>query len=92
MSLKALMASDLPAMYEALADTTATFAGENINVMYEDDYDIEGVSDRTIKVQSLDVIGILTGSSITMDSKSYTALNFRMTDDGLETIIMLNKV
>ena len=92
MSLKTLIASDLPLMYEALADTKATFAGENINVIYKEDYDIEGISDRTIMVQSLDAVSIVEGSSITMDSKNYTVLNFDITDDGLETIIMLNKV
>jgi len=92
MSLKTLIASDLPLMYEALADTKATFAGENINVIYKEDYDIEGVSDRTIMVQSLDVVDVVEGSSLVMDSKNYNVLNFNTTDDGLETIIMLNEV
>jgi len=92
MSLNTLMASDLPGLYKTLADAKAMYESNAIDVFFEDDYDIEGVSDRTIKAQARDVINIAVGQTIVLQAKSYKVLNFNFSDDALETIIMLNKV
>jgi len=91
MSLKQMMSEDLPDLYEALADTQAIYNGSGINVFFEDHYDIEGLSDKTIKVQTTDVPNVAIGEIISFDTTAYEVLNHSLSDDGLETYIGLNK-
>lgn len=92
MSMNTMMSNDLPGIYAATADTTATYNGKDINVFYEKDYEVEGMGDKTIKALTSDVDMLVVSEPIVLDSKSYTVLNFDFSDDGLETIIALKKV
>ena len=85
------VANDLPGIYVALADTKATYNGNDIDVFYCDDEFMESTRSKTIKAQTADVSLIATGETMVVDAKSYNITNHNTTDDGLETIISLDK-
>lgn len=92
MSVNTSLSKDLPNMYATLADTKATYNGNDIDVFFEEDFNIDGVSDRVIKAQTINVAAMVTGESILLDLETYKVINFNPTKDKLETIIALNKV
>ena len=92
MSLCLALELDLPNMYSALADAKVTYNGSDINVFYEDNYEIQNITDKSIKVQTKDVPALTDGEVIVLNGVSYEVINFEKTVDGLETIIALSEV
>lgn len=92
MSMNTMMAKDLPNLYATLADTKATYKGNDIDVFYCDDDFMESIRSKIIKAQTADVLLIAEGEQMVVDTKTYNITNHDFTDDGLETIISLSEV
>jgi len=92
MSFRTSLLIDLPNIYAELADATATYNTVDFDVFFDDDYEIDNMSSKVIKAMTSDVSAIAEGEQMVIDSIAYAVLNFKKTNDGLETIIALNEV
>ncbi len=91
MSLKESIVNDLPLIYKELADVQATFKGNPIYAFFDDNYDVENIRQKVIRVQSSDVQGITNADTITIDGITHKVIMFEKTPDGFEMIIGLEK-
>jgi len=92
MGLNTSLSGDLPNMYTALADAYATYNGVEIGVFFDDDFTVGGISDKLIKVQSSDVVGLADGHVFEINGVTYEVLNHNPTETELETIVALDEV
>lgn len=91
MSLKESIVQDLPLIYKELADTQVDFKGNLIYAFYDDNYDVENIRQKVIKVQASDVSGITNADTIEIDGITHKVIMFEKTPDGFEMIIGLEK-
>ena len=91
MSLRESVAADLPNIYKELADVQVGYRGNQIYAFYDDNYEVESMRQKVIRVQDSDVTGITNADTIDIAGTTYKVVMFQQTADGLEMIIGLEK-
>jgi len=91
MSLRESIVSDLPNIYKELADAQVTFKGNQIYAFFDDNYDVESIRQKVLRVQESDVVGITNADTIDIGGVAHKVIMFEKTADGLEMIIGVEK-
>jgi len=87
MALKQMIENDINLLYSELYDAKAYFNGDEINVIYDNTYDVQSVREKVLRVQASDVVGISNSDTITIEDKVYRVISYLPTSDELEMII-----
>ena len=91
MSLRESIVQDLPHIYKELADAQVVFRGSSIYAFFDDNYDVESMRQKVLRVQEGDVAGITNDDTIEIDGVAHKVIMFEKTADGLEMIVGVEK-
>ena len=91
MSLRESIVQDLPHIYKELADAQVVFRGNTIYAFFDDNYDVDSIRQKVLRVQESDVAGITNADAIEIDGVSHKVIMFEKTADGLEMIVGVEK-
>ncbi len=92
MTFKEMRIADLAVIYntEEFA-INATYKGGEIPVLFENDYEVESISNKVISTPTAGVLDIKSGDKFVIDGQNYKCINF----DHLKTfttIIVISKI
>ena len=77
MSLKETIKADLKVFYNTDEFAlSATYNGEKIPVLFENDYEVETISNKTISTPTSGVLNVKSGDRFEIDGINYKCINF----------------
>ena len=91
MNINTLQAIDIANLYAELYDDKALFNGTEISVIYDSDYEVQSLKEKTIRVLTSSVPLLSNSDIFTINGTIYKVIAFQQMPNGMETIIGLER-